>query len=132
MSFKYIYNILFALSLFQSLSSQTILKKINSPSGDYVSCMTVSNSGKLYFAEYQGGIYTSSDEGISWIRIYDHGYSFHDMKIGIDDNLYVADRNSLLILDQSGNTILHKYFNTDVYSLALDSQLELYAATRDS
>ena len=132
MSSKYIYYILFALSLFQPLSSQTVLKKINSPSADEVNCMTISNDGKPYIAGDWSNIYTSNDEGFSWTLISYDGTFYRDMIFGSDNNLYVAARNLLLILDQSGNNILYQYFNTDVFSLALNSQLELYAATRDS
>ena len=54
------------------------------------------------------------------------------MIIGEDNNLYVACRNHLLVMNQIGHSIYYKYFNTDVYSVSLNSQLHLYVATKDS
>lgn len=132
MKAKCLYSIIFLLSITQPMPSQTVLKKINCPSGDVVNCMTISNNGKPYLAGDWSGIYTSNDEGLSWIRLSYSGTFYHDLIVGADNNLYVAARELILILDQSGNNILYQYFNTDVYSLALDSQLHLYAATKDS
>lgn len=118
-----------------SLSQSEIWEEIISPSVDEIRCMTYFENTNIFITDWASGIYKSEDGGESWERIMTAGgYSvlFREIISGEDNNLNVAARDYLFVLDQSGNSVYYKYFNTDVYSLALNSHLHLYAATEDS
>lgn len=128
--------LLFSIIIFINFTNaQVPWEKINSPSIDEIRAMAISNDGNIYLSDDRSGIYKSDDLGVTWDEIFFSGiYSilYREMIVGVDDHLYVAARNYLLVMDQMGNPVYSKYFNTDTYSLALNSQLQLYVATEDS
>ena len=123
----------FSLLITQLTNSQNeFWEKVKGPSEEEISCIARDGSGALFAAEDWTGIYRSDNDGNNWSHIAYLGKFYNDLIVGNDGNVYSASRDHISVINESGNTIYHYYIQTDVYSLALNSQFHLYAVTKDS